>query len=302
MLSRRAILKSLSGALLGAFGFASYAFGIEPGWRLEIARYRVRPKGWPEGFKLKIVAISDIHASEPQMGLKRIEDVVRAANSQKPDIVLLLGDYGVGQMIYARPVAHADVAARLAELEAPLGKFGILGNHDYWGSSLKNWPYTRKKVNDTAEPYRRMLARAGVTLLENDVVRLTAGNQPFWLIGTGSLIALPLGASKFESFADLKGQLPKLTDDAPAILMAHEPDLFVEAPSRISLTLSGHTHGGQLRIFGFSPYVPSLYGNRFAYGHVVENDRNLIVCGGLGTSSVPIRFGVPPEFMVIDVG
>ncbi len=67
-------------------------------------------------------------------------------------------------------------------------------------------------------------------------------------------------------------------------------------------TLSGHTHGGQVRLFGYSPVVPSSFGNRYAYGHVVEQDRNLIVSGGLGFSIVPVRFGMRPEILSIDLG
>lgn len=93
-----------------------------------------------------------------------------------------------------------------------------------------------------------------------------------------------------------------MTDDAPLILMAHEPDVFPRVPSRVSLTLSGHTHGGQVRLFGYSPMVPSAYGNRYAYGHVVEDGRHLCVSGGLGCSIAPIRFGSPPEIMVVELG
>jgi predicted MPP superfamily phosphohydrolase len=302
MLSRRSLLTLLAGAFTGACGFASYAFGIEPALRLRVARYRLRPEGWAEGLKLRIAVLSDLHASEPQMGEKRIEAVVELINSLDADVIVTLGDYGMGQTLYARPVPLKTVSRLLGGLKAPLGTFGILGNHDYWGSSLRNWPYTREKVHDTAQHYRDMLAGAGIRLLENEVVRLSVRDRPFWLIGTGSLIALPIRARHFESYADLDGQLGKLTDDAPAILLAHEPDLFVRVPERIGLTLSGHTHGGQVRLFGYSPQVPSLYGNRFAYGHVVEGGRNLIVSGGLGTSVMPVRFGVPPEVGLIEIG
>jgi hypothetical protein len=78
--------------------------------------------------------------------------------------------------------------------------------------------------------------------------------------------------------------LAQVTDAAPVILLAHEPDIFPRVPARVALTLSGHTHGGQVRLFGYSPMVPSRFGNRFAYGHIVEEDRHLIVSGGLGCS------------------
>jgi predicted MPP superfamily phosphohydrolase len=101
---------------------------------------------------------------------------------------------------------------------------------------------------------------------------------------------------------DLPATLAQITTDEPAILMSHVPDIFPYVPERISLTLSGHTHGGQVRILGYSPVVPSHYGNRYAYGHVVEDDRHLIVSSGLGFSKIPVRFGIPPEIMLIELG
>ena len=92
-----------------------------------------------------------------------------------------------------------------------------------------------------------------------------------------------------------------LTNLAPVVLLAHEPDIFPQVPDRVALTLSGHTHGGQVRLFGYSPRVPSRYGNRFAYGHIVEDGRNLIVSGGLGCSILPVRIGVPPEIVMVHV-
>ena len=86
------------------------------------------------------------------------------------------------------------------------------------------------------------------------------------------------------------------------LLLAHEPDIFPEVPDRVALTLSGHTHGGQVRLFGWSPMVPSMYGNRFAYGHIVEEGRDLVVSAGLGNSIYPVRFGVPPEITMIELG
>lgn len=110
------------------------------------------------------------------------------------------------------------------------------------------------------------------------------------------------GRKNFAGLDDLPGTLVKISDDAPVILLAHEPDIFPDVPKRVALTLSGHTHGGQVRLFGYSPVVPSRYGNRYAYGHVVEDERNLIVSGGLGFSIAPIRFGVRPEILSIDLG
>jgi predicted MPP superfamily phosphohydrolase len=302
MFTRRGLLKTLGGALLGAFGFAGYGFAIEPGWRLVTTRYRLKLPCWREGAPLKIGVISDIHASEPQMGLKRIADVVARTNALDPDLIVLLGDYDVGQTIYARPVPHALLSPVLAGLKAPLGVYGILGNHDYWGGSLRDWPYTPEKIEGYAARYRKLLNDGGIRVLENEVVRLDHRGQPFWLAGTGSMIALPLGRRRFTSHARLETVQAAMTDEAPAILLAHEPDLFRKVPQRFGLTLSGHTHGGQVRLLGYSPITPSDYGNRYAYGHIVEDGRNLIVSGGLGTSMLPVRFGVPPEVVLVEVG
>ena len=92
-----------------------------------------------------------------------------------------------------------------------------------------------------------------------------------------------------------------VTDGAPILLLAHEPDIFPTVPARIALTLSGHTHGGQVRILGYSPLVPSDYGNRYAYGHVVEAGRHLVVSGGIGPGKLPVRFGVPPEIVPVEL-
>lgn len=143
-------------------------------------------------------------------------------------------------------------------------------------------------------------------MLENDVVRLEKDSKGFWIAGLADQIALlpdrAKGREGLTGLDDLPGTLAKVGDSDPIILLAHEPDIFPKVPRRVSLTLSGHTHGGQVRLFGYSPVVPSAYGNRYAYGHVVENDRNLIVSGGLGFSIAPLRFGVRPEILQIDLG
>ena len=152
-----------------------------------------------------------------------------------------------------------------------------------------------------------MLEREGVPVYENDVVRLSHNGRPFWLAGLGDQIAFferrrkGVRRRNFEGVHDLDGTLAKVTDDAPVILLAHEPDIFPRVPPRVSLTLSGHTHGGQVRMFGYSPMVPSRYGNRYAYGHIIEDNRHLVVSGGLGCSILPVRIGVPPEIVMVDV-
>ena len=105
----------------------------------------------------------------------------------------------------------------------------------------------------------------------------------------------------YDGVDDLAGTLAQVKDDAPVILMAHEPDIFPKVPDRVALTVSGHTHGGQITFAGYAPVVPSRYGRRYVYGHVVEENRSIIVSGGLGCSGMPIRFGRPPEIVLIEL-
>src|ERR687883_436152 len=115
----------------------------------------------------------------------------------------------------------------------------------------------------------------------------------------GIQLAFRLGRGRHQGMDDLAGALAKVSDDAPAILLAHEPDIFPKVPARVALTLSGHTHGGQVRLPGVPLVVPSNYGARYAHGHVVEDGRHLVVSAGLGTSGLPVRFGVPPEIVLV---
>ena len=139
------------------------------------------------------------------------------------------------------------------------------------------------------------LARHGITVMQNTARRFDAG---FWLAGLDSQFAF----GRRHGMDDLPGTLGQVTDAAPVILLAHEPDVFATMTEPVALTLSGHTHGGQVRIFGYSPAVPSRFGNRYAYGRVSEGGRDLIVSGGLGTSVLPVRFGVPPEIVEVTLG
>jgi len=298
MISRRHFFKSLGG--LGALGVSTTAYGFsEPVLQLGVTRYNVSPPRWPSGLQLKIAAIADLHACDPWMSLDRIHTIVERTNALKPDIIVMLGDYVAGHRHVTRFIPANEWAPVLAGLKAPLGVHAILGNHDWWDD--------RDVQRDgKGQPVaRQALEAAGIPVYENDARRITKNGRPFWLAGLGDQLAY-MPARRFRPLRrigvdDLSATLAKITDDAPVILLAHEPDIFSEVPSRVSLTLSGHTHGGQVRVFGYSPMVPSRYGNRYAYGHVVEDDRHLIISGGLGCSILPVRIGMPPEIVMVDV-
>jgi predicted MPP superfamily phosphohydrolase len=234
------------------------------------------------------------------MPAERIRAIAEHTNQLNPDIIVLLGDFAASHKLKTRTVAPREWADALSVLRAPLGVHAILGNHDWWDD------LTAQRTGEGPVLGRRVLESVGIPVYENDAVRLDKNGRPFWLAGLGDQLALITSRRKrafrrFEGVDDLPATLAKVTDDAPVILLAHEPDIFPQVPDRVSLTLSGHTHGGQVRLFGYSPSVPSRFGNRFAYGHIVEDNRHLIVSGGLGCSILPVRIGVPPEIVMVNV-
>ncbi len=297
--TRRTVLLGLGATALTSVGTGAYAVGIEP-MRLTITRYRLRPKGpWPEGLSLRIVALSDLHACEPWMSTARIEGIVAAANALNGDVTVLLGDYVSGMNLVTRYVDAAEWGPVLGGLRAPLGTYAILGNHDWWEDRAAQARGSGPTVAGEA------LRRNGIRVLQNEALPLSVRGHEVWLAGLGDQLAF-LPSRKTSGLSrigvdDLPGTLAQIPEGAPAILLAHEPDIFPEVPPRIALTLSGHTHGGQVRVFGYAPVVPSRYKNRFAYGHVREQ-ADLIVSGGLGMSIAPVRLGIPPEIVVIDLG
>ncbi|WP_026620280.1 uncharacterized protein M728_002629 [Ensifer sp. WSM1721] len=300
MITRRGFMKLFGGSFASFAALGSYGFAVEPLARLNIARYRLTPPGWTPGLKLRIVALADLHACEPWMPASRIVSICERANALKADVTVLLGDYASGMNLVTRYVHSSEWSKALATLQAPLGVHAVMGNHDWWEDRTA-------QQNGGGETFgHRALAGAGIEVYSNRAVRLEKDGFGFWLAGLEDQLALRPGKiwsrRRMTGLDDLDGTLRHVTDDAPVILLAHEPDIFATVPSRVSLTLSGHTHGGQVRFVGHSPVVPSRFGNRYAYGHIVEEDRNLIVSGGLGCSIAPIRFGVPPEIVVVDLG
>jgi predicted MPP superfamily phosphohydrolase len=288
LISRRSLLLGgLGAAALSGPAFAGYA-GVEAAAMLDVTRYRLRPRNWPAGQRLTISVIADLHAGGPNMGLERISHIVETSNALRPDIVLLLGDFVATHKFVTEPIPAPVWAAELARLKAPLGVHAILGNHDWWFHEAD---------------IRLALKRVSIPVMENDAVLLGEPGARFWLAGIGDQLAVPLGQGRFRGADDLPATLAGIGTDEPVILMVHEPDIFTKVPDRVSLTLAGHTHGGQIRLpFVWPAFVPSQYGARFAYGHIVEGGRDLIVSGGLGTSVVPMRVGVPPEIVHIELG
>jgi predicted MPP superfamily phosphohydrolase len=298
LISRRGFFRFVRALGISGLGVTAYGFGFENFRRPKISEYTVRPKLWPAGLSLKVAVIADIHACDPWMTASRVRSIVETTNDLGADLIVLLGDYSAGHKFVYEAVRSDEWSTALGELKSPLGVHAILGNHDWWDDKSV-------QVTGIGPTYgRRALESVGIPVYENDAVRLTKDGKSFWLAGLGDQLAFWPTRRRYPGrrvgVDDLRAALAKVPDSEAVILLAHEPDIMVRVPERVGLVLSGHTHGGQVRLFGWSPVVPSRYGNRFAYGHIREQC-DLIVSGGLGCSIAPFRFGVAPEIVLVTI-
>jgi uncharacterized protein len=259
--------------LIAPFLAAVWGFGIEPGM-LAVRHLRMDLPGWKSG--LRIAVLSDLHIGSPHVGLDKLRTIVAKTNTEQPDLIVLLGDFVTGGPNGRRAGGFVEpelTAAELKKLHAPLGVYAVLGNHDWW--------YDGDRVG-------KALTDVGIPVLENKAVRV----GPIWLGGI---------ADFWTREPDVAGTLAQVSSSEPVVLITHNPDIFPDVPSRVSLTLAAHTHGGQVRL----PIVGTLITtSKLGYnaGEYVERGRHLFVTTGIGTSIVPVRFGVPPEIVILTVG
>lgn len=262
--------------LLSLLGLISWAFVLEPR-ALVVRRVALDLPHWdPAHAGLRIALLSDLHIGSPFWDLDRLSTLVERCNQERPDLVLLAGDYLINGVKFGRYVPPEPIAARLGGLVAPLGVIAVLGNHDWW--------------ND-GEAMRAALQGQGVVVLENEVAVLSHHGEPIRVVGLADLLTRPQALRA--TFAPLEGL-------GSTLALVHEPDVFPGVPPFVSLTLAGHTHGGQvnLPLLG-RPIVPSRFEDRYAQGHIVEEGRHLFVTSGVGTSILPVRFRVPPELVIL---
>ncbi len=264
--------------LCGGAILALWAFVIEPN-RLVVRETRITLPAWPDQLKgLRIAVFSDLHAGAPFIGLDKIRQVVESTNATQPDLIVIAGDFVTQDVVGGKFIEPEAMAQELKGLRAALGVFAALGNHDWW--------YNGPRV-------KQALETAGITALENDAAKVERHGETLWLVGVGD---------KWEGNPDIVSALAKVNSDAPIIAFTHNPDLFPLIPSRVALSIAGHTHGGQvaLPIIG-RPIIPSEFGERYAAGYIVEGGNHLFVTSGIGTSILPVRFGVPPEISLLTI-
>ena len=267
---------SLTAVLLLLVGLLGWAFFIEPN-RLVIRHETLNIDQWPSSLTdLKIAVLSDIHVGGPFVGDDKLRTIVNQTNQLQPDLIVILGDYMSGNGWVRRRVEPDVFAPVLKDLHAPLGVYSVLGNHDWW--------YDGYKV-------RQGLEANGIKVLENEVSKVEYHGSSFWLIGLADL---------WTREQQIGQTLSKVPEGEPLIALTHNPDIFPQLPRRVALLLAGHTHGGQVRL----PFIGTVaqvsqFGDRYLRGHVIEDGHHLFITTGIGTSIVPVRFGVPPEIVLV---
>jgi uncharacterized protein len=227
-------------------------------------------RGGPGLNGLRIAFLSDIHAGS-YMDERDLDRIFSELAEKAPDLVCLGGD-----LINTRKEEILLFERGMARLDPPLGVFAVPGNHDhFYGDDLGFWC--------------SHLEDMGVRLLINEGVRIPHGGDSFWIAGVDDLV---------EAKPDLAAALDGARDEEPTILLSHNPDFFFEAAAvNVDLTLSGHTHGGQVRLGSWAPVNHSRFG--WLEGrHEVEGS-SLYVGRGVGVTLLPLRLGAPAEIPIL---
>ncbi len=259
----------------------SYAVLVEPTW-LEVNHLEIPVAGSPAEGRLRIVQLSDFHFQR-RVPEKYIEHCIRSANAEHPDLVALTGDY-----IHKGPRFVDRIAEMLSELQAPLGVFAVLGNHDHavrnaWG--LRRYPTLHRKIAASLE-------RHGIRVLHNELLSIEHGGAHYQISGVDDLWSR-------RCRPDLA--LARLDPALPHVMLAHHPrTIELIAGKRCDLMLSGHTHGGQVHTRRFGSPTLGRKMKRYAAGLYCVADSHLYVNKGVGYG-LKIRYNRRPEIAVFDL-
>lgn len=286
-ISRREFLKK--SALVLAFAGVAGAVDsllIQPNW-IRNREYELVTSKWPKEMgPLTIAIAADLHVGCPSISLETIDKISKRLNEMNADMILLLGDFLTargknGLVVGGEYVPPEPIAEKLAQLHAPLGVHAVLGNHDWICDGKGMW---------------KALEKSGIYVQENSAVHIVAPDKSFWLAGL---------ADDTTRTPDLRKTFNQVTNGDPVISMMHDPGTFLDRNGRSVVSLAGHTHGGQvsLPIIGAPVRPVGRSPRHYAYGHIVEGGEDLIVTSGLGTSMLPVRFGVDamPELVKLTI-
>ncbi len=275
-MTRREFLKiarnaAVGSALAGGLTTAGYATLFEPN-RLKISQARVQMKRLPRRLDgLRIVLMADFHLF-PFTSAELVQQAIHEASALKPDLALFAGDF-----VYAEAEAAYELSPILAQLNAKLGSFAVLGNHDH----VKG-----------AAIVQSALRQSGIEVLNNRGVTLSIGPCGLYLAGVDSMAA---------GTPDVGAAFAALRSDASTLVLAHEPDTidYYSQYVPIDLQLSGHSHGGQIRLPVVGPIILPPWGRRYPRGLYQVKDSQLFTSQGIGMVDLPVRVNCPPEIAEI---
>ena len=295
-MSRASFLKK-AGIVAAATPFVSLMYGVvKSAFDYQVIKVQLPLKNLPSAFNgLKILQISDIHTGS-FISKSPLCDAVKMINQQKADLVVFTGD--LVNEVAEEALPYLEI---LKDIQAPLGVYSILGNHDYGDYFYREDEVGKKADNKSLliDIYKKM----GWKLLLNEHVVIEKGGQQLGIIGVENWGA----ASRFQKYGDLE-KAKAGTDDYPCkILLSHDPSHWdarvIGAHDDIDLTLSGHTHGFQMgvEIPGFIKWSPSQYLYEQWSGLYQKGHQYIYVNKGLGFLGYPGRLGMLPEITLIEL-
>lgn len=288
----RARFLSQLGLILATVPFSAVLYGVTKGRRtFNIAQVRVKSGKLPDAFNgLRVVQISDMHLGSYGGDLAIVQNGVDLINAEEPDLILFTGDLVNDFAEEAEPFIE-----ELARLKAPLGKFSILGNHDY--SDYPNWADPSAKAANLLR-LKAIHAEMGFRLMLDEHLPLERNGERIGLLGVQNW------GHRFQQYGDLKKTLSGTEVFPFRILMSHDPTHWEHQVmgTGIDLTLSGHTHGAQLGVkLGGTTYSPAQWVYKHWAGLYAEGEQQLYVNRGFGFIGFPGRVGMPPEITVLEL-
>lgn len=272
-------------AALLALLVIAFILGVrEAGSRPLLREARLVLPGWSEHDPpLRIALLSDIHLGNRAMSVARLTSIVDQVNAARPDLVLIAGDFIAGTKNDGAAERAAALSLPLSRLRAPLGAVAVLGNHDYWTAPLA---------------VTAALEKAGVTVLVNRAI----GRGPVTILGVDDA---------FSGHDDLRRTLASAKGlGGVPIILTHSPDLLDRMGRGFPLVVTGHTHCGQVVLPWYGPILTHaprdhwrrLYDPHYRCGLIRAGGRQVVVTGGLGSGTAPVRLGAPPDWWLLTVG
>src|SRR6266498_243029 len=282
-ITRRDFLKLLWIGFIDSFllatGGTGYGLLVEPSL-FKVENIRLQLNRLPKALSgLRVAQISDIHMGG-WMDRERFQEVADIVTAQKPDIVLITGDFLIGHDYNKHSTgALDDLVAVLSPLAKSIPSFAVLGNHDYWTN---------------ADAVRQMLASSGIMDLTNAVFTFRRNGARLHFCGVDDV---------WEGTPRLGLIASQLPDGDAAILLAHEPD-FADKSARtgkFDLQLSGHSHGGQVVLPFFGPPILPHLGWKYPNGLYQVGNMYQYTNRGVGMAKLPIRLNCPPEITIFQL-